>query len=158
MTEGRILRAYGSFPVNSFVFQRTFPCRTPFYIVSDELSHYGFSPFVVLLTSCFLADLRLLTWSSFNVQRFSVDYFLRIKWIGLSEIREFLLVNAKYVLLDPTSSCESVVSHGMPVVVCLHSSEKAFFSCRFLDKSGIDISSRTDRRQLYSTAEERFSS
>ena len=30
-------------------------------------------------------------------------------------------------------------------------------ACRFLNKSGIDISSRTVRRQLYSRAEERFS-
>lgn len=30
MTEGRMLGAYGSVQVNSFVFERTFSCRTPF--------------------------------------------------------------------------------------------------------------------------------
>lgn len=30
MTEGRMLKAYGSVQVNSFVFERTFSCRTPF--------------------------------------------------------------------------------------------------------------------------------
>ena len=30
MTEGRMLKAYGNVQVNSFVFERTFSCRTPF--------------------------------------------------------------------------------------------------------------------------------
>ena len=97
-----------------------------FSIFSDKLSHYSFSPFVLLFTSCSLADLRLLTWSSLNIRRLTLDYFLRIKWIGPGEIRKVLLVNAKHVVLDATSPSESVVSRGGHVVVCTHSFKKAF--------------------------------
>ena len=53
-----------------------------FSIFSDKLSHYSFSPFVLLFTSSSLADLRMLTWSSLNIRRLTLDYFLRIKLIG----------------------------------------------------------------------------
>ena len=95
-----------------------------FFIFSDKLVHYGFSPFVLLFTSCSLADLRLLTWSSLNIRRLTLDYFLRIKLIGSSEIRKILLANAKHVVLDATSSSERIVSHGGHVVVCPHPFKK----------------------------------
>ena len=97
-----------------------------FSIFSDKLSHYSFSPFVLLFTSSSLADLRMLTWSSLNIRRLTLDYFLRIKLIGPSEIRKVLLANAKHVVLDATSSSERIVSHGGHVVVCPHPFKKPF--------------------------------
>ena len=106
-----------------------------FSIFSDKLSHED-SPFVLLFTSCSLADLRLLTWSSLNIRRLTLDYFLWIKWIWLSEIQKVLLVNAKHVVLDATSSSKCVVSHGGHVVVCPHSFEKVFHTqCRHTFKT-----------------------
>ena len=131
MTDGRMLRAYGSVPVNSFVFERTFSCRTPFPYSPTNSRITASRPFVLLFTSCSLADLRMLIWSSLNIRTLTPDYFLRIKLIGLSEIRKVLLANAKHVVLDATSSSERVVSHGGHVVVYPHSFKKAFHTqCR----------------------------
>ena len=79
MTEGRMLRAYGSVPVNSFVFERTFSCRTLFPYSPTNSRITASRLLSLLFASCSLADLRLLSWSSLNIRRLTLDYFLRTK-------------------------------------------------------------------------------
>ena len=66
MTEGRMLKAYGSVPVNSFVFERTFSCRTPFpysptnsRITASRLLSSSLLPVPSLICDCLLGRLLI---------------------------------------------------------------------------------------------------
>ena len=95
-------------------------------ILPSKFSHHSSSPCVFFFATCSFSDCWLLVWSPLGVWGFTFDNFLRIKWIGPSEIWEILLINAQHIVFHAARSSVSVVRHCRHVVVCSHSFEIAF--------------------------------
>ena len=129
-----MLRAQGRVPVSYFVFERTVFLSYASSILLSKFSHHSFSPYIFFFATCSFSDCWLLVWSHLEVWGFTFDNFLRIKWIGPSEIWEILLMNAWHIVFHTARSSVSVVSYCKHVVVCSYSFEIAFHaqSCHTL--------------------------